>query len=78
MISMPRVAGRAGLKSAQSGPLPGPIWAVTSVRLHAGHPEKLTRLFRHRAAADRYARRQQAVGHVPVALWSTGTQWVRP
>ncbi len=50
-------------------PRHGPLWAVTSVRTSNGRREKVSRLFRQRPAAERYAARQHGLGRAPVKLW---------
>lgn len=50
-------------------PRRGPLLAVLSHRLNRGERERVTRLFRERAAADRYVAHQEALGRCPVTVW---------
>lgn len=51
-------------------PRRGPLFAVQSYRLNRGERERVTRLFRQRAAADRYAEHQEHLGRSPVTTWT--------
>lgn len=51
-------------------PRRGPLFAVTSHRLNSGRRERVSRLFRMRGAADRYADRQRELGREPVVIWT--------
>lgn len=51
-------------------PRRGPLFAVESYRLTNGRHERVTKLFRMRAAADRYAEHQRYLDRQPVTIWA--------
>lgn len=46
------------------------LFLVESVRYTRGRPERVTRVFRQHAAADRWATHQVETGRGPVTLWT--------
>lgn len=51
-------------------PRRGPLYAVESHRINRGRRQRVTKLFRMRAAADRYADHQCELGREPVTVWT--------
>ena len=50
-------------------PAGGPVWAVRWHRVHYDTTEPVTKLFRQRHAAERWAQRKADAGPGPVALF---------
>lgn len=51
-------------------PRRGPLFAVESRRLNRGRPQRVTKLYRTRDAADRYAGKQRELDREPVTIWT--------
>lgn len=51
-------------------PRRGPLFAVTSYRSISGRRQRVSRLFRMRGAADRYAEQQRDLDREPVTIWT--------
>lgn len=51
-------------------PRRGPLFAVESHRASPNGPQRITKLFRMRAAADRYADHQRYLGREPITIWT--------
>jgi len=71
MRNTPKCAGPSARSATPAdAPRRGPLFAVQSYRLNRGERERVTRLFRQRAAADRYAEHQEEIDRSPVTIWT--------